>query len=184
MTRKEGSGLRTARKVWTMEDFLPLCIEEGECLLWQGGKTARGFPYFYRGSEKVNLRPFIFGVVLGKRIREGFQISVRCGHRECISDKCLVEKSVSKIRKDVHAAMRQDPAQYAKTRNGALAAGLSKLDMTRALEIRASNLSRAELAAAYGVSDRTIYDIKREAIYKTPKVANSIFNLAATMGVS
>lgn len=170
----EGAGLRVA-KPWTMASIQFRSIEEGNCLLWDCACTPKGFPYAYMGSLKVNLRPFVYTQILGKRIFAGSVVSVSCGNRRCLSEHCLQQKTLSRVRKDSHAALKLDPVSHAKTRHGIKAAGLMKLDMTKAIEIRQSSRTTNELAADYGVTPRTIQEIRKGDTYAAPRVASSVF---------
>jgi hypothetical protein len=183
MTRKEGAGLRTARKVWTMDDIRAKCDEVGECLLWKGAVDAYGYPRAHIDGRSQLLRPFIWREIQGKELRKGYRLSIRCGNRLCLGESCLVMRSY-KIVAQLHGeAAKQNPLMVARFREGARKSGLSKLTADIAAEIRASGASDEDVALRYGICRSTAGRIRRGDIWAAPKVANSIFNLAASMGV-
>jgi hypothetical protein len=185
--RKEGSGIRTRRvypvaKAWTYEEILLHCLEEGECLVWFGPLN-KGVPYIRHEGRQVSLRPFVYVNLWGKRLLGGYQVVPSCGNPKCLARECLVARTHSKINTERAERWESDPGYMRRKRAVAKRAGISKLDDERAAQIRADDRPAKEIAAEQGVHQATIHRIKRGTTWAGPKVANSVFNLAASMGV-
>lgn len=64
------------------------CDEEGDCWIWKQGCSDSGMPQISVGSKTCNVRRLVYAEVHGC-IPEGKRVSPRCGHKQCVSPKCL-----------------------------------------------------------------------------------------------
>lgn len=69
--------------VHTMETITERCEEEGECLIWQAGKS-HGTPALRHGDRTVQVRRYIFEVLQGKKVPKGMLISFCCDNIDCV----------------------------------------------------------------------------------------------------
>lgn len=65
------------------------CVEEGECLLWQGGTTPAGMPTMHHGKQtKAMVRRVLFAAFYGE-VPEGKLVTPMCGNKLCLARKHL-----------------------------------------------------------------------------------------------
>jgi len=165
----------TTCRTWTLEIVRRFCIEEGECLLWQGPVTPHGYPKAHVNGQPKSMRTYVFCELLGKRKPEGRQVVTRCGNQLCLSEKCLTTKTRSDaVSQAVARKFALDPIF---ARNLRLRSPKVKLNEHLAAEIRKSSLPHSEVAAQYGISRETARQIRRGETWKSTSPVNSIFNL-------
>lgn len=162
--------------VWTRETVYSRCDEMGECQIWREGVTASGSPRArVNGSGTTNIRNFMFTEVMGRKILPGCTIQPKCGNPRCVSEECLVQISMSTMRKNIAKRLKATPYGMLAFQKAAQRAGFSTLGPAKASEIRRSDRPARELAEAYGVDLRTIHRVRKHEIWAP--VASSIFNL-------
>lgn len=178
MNRQEGAGLRTARKAWTMEDIHARCDEVGECLLWKFATDECGRPVAYMGGLHTSVRKFVYAQG-GNVIRANYFPIPRCGDKRCLSHLVLTHRSV--LNSNSRARSLMIPAtRYAHQMRG----NFAKLNPEIAAQIRLSEESEQVWAERLGVEQRAIKRIRAYETWKPAPVANSVFSLAASMGVA
>ncbi len=77
-----------AIKTHTLESLHARCVEEGDCLLWQGGCDGHGRPQCRHGGKTCYVRRVMRELVDGKPVPTGRVVPASCGNRLCVSPKC------------------------------------------------------------------------------------------------
>lgn len=163
------------RPAWTMDDIRARSDEVGDCLIWNGSICNNGYPRCHCDGDTRQLRPFVYGKILGKELRAGYRVSTRCGSKLCLSEHCLVIRS-NKLIATLSAEKRmRNPISMQRCREGAKRAGHAKFDSAMAEEIRSAPGTRRERAQRYGCDESTIGRLDRRDSYGTAPVATSVF---------
>jgi hypothetical protein len=66
-----------------VEDIQGRCIEEGDCLIWQG-RTKQGMPVFCPNGSTVSARKALYEAIRGP-VPAGKLVSATCGHPQCMA---------------------------------------------------------------------------------------------------
>lgn len=147
----------------TMETIRARCVEEGDCLIWQGGK-AHGSPYLMAkidGKRKsMAVRRYIAEVLQGRTVPPGRVVSMGCDCLDCVNPdhirvytrQQLVTRSANRTR------FGEDPARKAKI--SAKKREQSKLTWNDVQEIRASSESSRTMSRRTGIPFATIQGIR------------------------
>lgn len=131
--------------------------ELGECWIWLGATMRHGYGKVRRGNRWVAAHRYAFSLDRGRNPDE--QVLHECDNPRCVRPSHLSEGSQKKNIADMDARGRR------KTNFSAVA----KLSFAIAEEIREKSshgVSRAELAATYGVTKPTINAIVAGRIWK------------------
>lgn len=179
---KEGTGKRV-RKAWTMEDVERRCTPYGECLLWHLSLNSGGHAVSHIAGKSWLVRRYIFTQLMGRRLKEGDLLAVKCREPRCMAPGCLVVRDASRILKDAYRDIMADETQMRKRQRFAKNVGFAKLNHETAQSIRARGMTIKEVMSEYGLSDTSARQILSGKSWREPPVANSIFSLAASMGV-
>jgi hypothetical protein len=168
-------GKRKRRNTWNMDEVRARSEEVGNCLIWRQSVNSGGAPSASVRGKTMTVRRLVYVELLGKEIRSGKRLTVRCHNPLCVSDHCIVQQSVSLILREARQrALACDPMTIRREQR---ASSQAKLTPEIAAQIRASAESSIELAKHYGVHPETIRGIRRGRTYVMPKVvANSVFN--------
>jgi hypothetical protein len=74
------------------------CIEEGDCLIWQGSVTDSGMPRVnIDGKNGILVRRAVYAELHGS-IPDGKVITPICGHKRCLAEHHLQAMTVAKSR--------------------------------------------------------------------------------------
>jgi hypothetical protein len=66
------------------------CVEDGDCLIWQGAVTQHGMPYMlHNGSNKAMVRRVLFAAFYGE-VPAGKLVTPTCLDKRCMGKKHLV----------------------------------------------------------------------------------------------
>lgn len=128
------------------------CVEEGDCLLWQGAMSSGYSPTMRIDGTHINIRQAIYRES-GREIPKGKGVVCRLGVRRCVAEEHL--KTVNRGSKP---GTKWTPAQRA--RMAVTSQARSSLDWEKVNEIRASEMPSERIAEMYGVADRTIRAIR------------------------
>lgn len=181
---KEGSGIRVhTPKAWTMADVERRCTHYGECLLWNLSLNSGGHAVAHIAGKSYLVRRYVYTELMGRRLREGELLAVKCKEPRCMAPGCLVARNASRILKDAYVDIMKDETQLRKRQRFATKVGFAKLDHETAQSIRARGLTTKQVMAEYGLSDTSARQILSGKSWRAPRVANSVFNLAASLGV-
>jgi len=72
----------------TIERITANCVEEGDCLLWQGGCDGHGRPQCRHGGKTCYVRRVMRELVDGRAVPPGRVVPAACGNRLCVSPRC------------------------------------------------------------------------------------------------
>jgi hypothetical protein len=161
------------------------CVEEGDCLVWNGARTyingsdRNGYPTGYHEGKKVLLRRLVWELTNAKSTPKGYVVVAKCGGRLCLNPAHIeaIPKAEHGKRLSQAGAYSSPAATAAKTRAVRARANLSA---EKAAAIRASSEATAVLADRYSVSHSTIRMVRNGRIWADkPRtmVANSVFAL-------
>lgn len=79
------------------------CVEEGDCLIWQGARSDSGQPCMHHnGKTRAMVRRVLYAEVNGVEIPDDRCVITTCGQRLCLNPKHLKEVSRGEVR--THAA--------------------------------------------------------------------------------
>ncbi|GKS85836.1 hypothetical protein AVMA1855_16810 [Acidovorax sp. SUPP1855] len=144
----------------TLEQLHARCIEDGDCLLWQGGLSkSAGHPKFNNRSA----RRLVYELAHGP-IPAGRNITVTC---DCIS--CLNPEHLALTTK-AEASRKANACPSVRAKKSVASAKASrpkgKLTIEIAREIRASTGTCDELAAVYSVDRTLISKVRRGSAWR------------------
>lgn len=147
--------------VYLIDRLRHRCVEDGDCLIWQGDVAAgcKAPKYYFKG-RRIPLRTAMWeelhGALPAKR-----RVGMKCGTTRCIEPTHMTLRTRSQelkgIKRTVVTLQRISAARRAR----------SKLTAADCIEIRASNLSQYKLAALYGVSQKSISRVIRHETFQT-----------------
>jgi hypothetical protein len=144
---------------YLMDKILSRCVEEGDCLLWQGCLAAGYCPCVRYQGVTINVRRWLWAQHGKKLPAKGKAVVVKCKDRRCVALEHLAEGHRGGRKGD-----RRTPAYALKM--AALRQAQSTLTMHDVEQIRASNLPAKELGAQYGKCERTIQNIVAGSTWK------------------
>lgn len=128
-----------------MEFFSRITKQSDGCHIWVGAKLPRGYgvyrPYGRRGKRRYAHR-HAWEIANGP-IPEGMAICHRCDNPSCVNPDHLFMGTQADNMRDMAAKRRSTFGE---------ANSQAKLKYSQVLEIRASRVSRREVAALYGIS--------------------------------
>lgn len=142
---------------------------DGECWRWIGAKQARGQTPAMSWQGKVgNVRRFILieqGVPM-----KGYLATTSCGNADCVNQKHVTRTTRTKM--SISSAAAMDAAKKAlramRTADGLRNSSKKamKLNMEQANAIREDDRPQRTIAADYGITQHTVYSIKRNMIWR------------------
>lgn len=139
------------------EEILGNCIEEGDCLLWQGGMSGGTYPCMRFDGKFANVRTVLWRAS-GRSLPAGKFVGVRCQNKRCVG--CLyLKKSRSEGSTPRLAVHRRSMSMKARLTHGKLTEAVVR-------EIRISSESSSALAARYSVVKSTINDARYGRTWK------------------
>jgi hypothetical protein len=167
---------------WTIKTVQDRCKEDGLCWVWTQCINDAGYPIgTINGKRGSSVRKFLYTELLGKRLTNGHVITSRCHNKRCVSPDCLVQRTRGDILRDMYArGARTADAGYIYRQRKAIndRPDYVKLDQEKAREIRArlaDGEAVSSLAAAFGVSEPTIRDIRRNRSWREFATNSSVF---------
>ena len=81
----------------TMETIAARCIEEGDCLLWQGAISKPSKPVMQTGRKLIPVRRYIFTELLGKKVKPGHLVSFTCDNDLCVHEGHIDQMTRSEL---------------------------------------------------------------------------------------
>lgn len=141
------------------------CKVEDGCWIWTGAvSTSRNHK---KPVMNVNDKTVAVRRIVAQEI--GLDVSVKraslnCGNHLCVSPYCVVSRSQKEVaqRCSDNLQHQKRPSRNVKQRDNKA----KKMSIEIAREIRASELSTADLAAAHGISLSHVCNIRRHACWK------------------
>jgi hypothetical protein len=143
------------RTIHTVESLQAYC----------GNKTPQVM-YHTQGKRKMySVRRLIRELQTGRAQADGHYTN-SCGNHLCVSPNHVLYKTVKNHLRDMAKGRTHTPVTSFKKRQVRIDLGLTKLDMKKAEEIRASNLKLRELAEEYKVNISMIKRIRTNKAWK------------------
>lgn len=144
----------------TLEKIHARCIEDGDCLRWQGGLSkSSGHPKF----NNLSARRLVYQLAKGP-IPANLYITVNCGCETCLSPEHLA------LTTKAQAAKKANQCPTVRMRKAIASAkahrGKGKLTMEDARSIRHATGTCDELAAVYGVDRTRISQVRTGAAWR------------------
>lgn len=78
---------------YLMDRIRHKCLEDGDCLIWQGDKSVDGVPRYYIDRKRKNLRHLLWVEKNGREPDAGKRVGVRCKRAGCVAEDHLVARS-------------------------------------------------------------------------------------------
>jgi len=144
----------------TLDEIKARCVEEGDCLIWQGYISRGGSPIAWDPASKkhASVRKAVLRLG-GKEAKEGYTPACICGTRGCVSPEHLRLMSLSRYARKVLAPRANTPLRKAK-----IAATWRKrharLTAADVHELRTGEEPSAKAAQRLGVSVGTVNNIR------------------------
>ena len=170
---KNAKPARSPRTEQLIADTLALTLvcdrteEYGDCHLWTGATTERGYPIHKLAGHPCQLvRRTVFRLCGGVLVPRQ-PVDVRCGEVRCLNPEHMFQSSTKAVAKK--AAKRgawSGLARAAKISASRRKGANIKLDEARAALIRNSEESGPVLAARHGINKSLANNIKRGAAWK------------------
>jgi hypothetical protein len=153
---------RPDRAPVTMDIIRSKCIEDGDCLVWQAGKSsaeASGIPYMKAEGKTVPVRRWIAENVLKLQVK-GKLASTSCANSACVEPEHIAMKTRTKLQKDTvnRTLYHLNPVRNAKLAKAARARSPHPPEMVE--KIRAAEGSHKAIARELGVSFDMVNRIK------------------------
>ena len=152
----------------TLDAIHAQCIEEGDCLLWDGRLTSTGHPVFNADGRQWLIKREVFFLTHGwLPDGSGQVVASSCDHTTCceplhlacITRGQLVKRSYQK---------RNVAAEYGKRLAARIRQGGTKLDLEIARAIRCDERTHAVVADERGVSHSLVAKIRQGQIWREP----------------
>lgn len=153
---------------WSLDSIHALCVEEGECLLWQGRLTSTGHPIHNADGHQQLIKREVFLLTHGW-LPEGTTqvVASNCGQRRCCEPLHLACITRGQLVKRSYKT-RNVAAEYGKRLAAKIRQGGTKLDLEIARAIRSDDRTHAVVAAALGVSHSLVSKIRQGQIWREP----------------
>lgn len=177
--------ISTMSKQQMLEKIKRFIVEEGECWIWSGRISPRGYPLMYvdgvRPAQSVRRVSLIAsGVNVGK----GAPVKTKCGNRLCVNPDCCVKTTWTGVRKDYYQSGAYDSAaKLVRAENARQQNHLARgtVTMENAIVIRQSGLSAEEEAKKHGTSVDMILKVRTGRACKDRSA--SVFNPFSVLGM-
>ncbi len=130
------------------------CIEDGDCLIWQGAMNERG-PSMKVGGKQYSVRQAVIVNRTGKPFPKGWVATVSCKRKACLEHVVAMTRAAfnTKLNKQANP-MRSRRVASAKRAN-------SRLSQEAVLAIRLDDRPMAVVAAEHGISTAYGYMLRR-----------------------
>ena len=160
----------------TVETLRAKCVEEGECLLWQGRVSNHGVPMVRHAGQHTAVRRALWQL-LGRRPLAARQIvSTTCGNLTCCHPDHLRVTTQADLLRRITQGGKAETLRVA--RMTAAARARAKINLATANAIRASDRPSAELARDVGLSVGMVNQIRRGAKWRAGSPMGALLGLA------
>lgn len=159
----------------TLQHVHDRCIEEGDCLLWQGTTTSNRYPAATVNAKRVLLSRWVLKQA-GRTFGANQVATATCGNRLCLNPEHLeiITRATSVRRSYVNR--RHD---YPSRLRSAISNGTAKLDWDKVRAIRAlpeEQRKPDEIAVRYGISRRAVQDVIKGDSWRELVAGASVFS--------
>lgn len=161
-------------------DTLHMYADEcGGCLLWKQGVNSQGYPQAHLdGKPGQMVRRYVFLCLMGRTLRKGERVAVRCGTKLCISPVCMFQETYSRsLARSYEAGKRHTVVEYGKRFLDAQAR-LAKLDWEQVDALRAlpADVSHAAAARMFCIHPKTASKVRRGITWRDAARSSSVFS--------
>lgn len=164
----------------TLESVRARCREDGDCLLWTGTLTSKGYPTAKHQGRRVQVRRWLYDVTNDKPLRRDQYPCVTCDQKLCLNREHLVAKSKGGYMKlAAENGVYSTPEKLRKLEQSMRASINAKLDIHKARQIRrryAAGETSHALGREFNVHHSVITAIAANRAWR--EVATSVFNWA------
>lgn len=147
-----------AGQTHTLETIHARCIEEGDCWLWQAGKS-NGSPAIRHGKKTVAVRLYIATVLQGKNTT-GRLVTMCCDSIDCVAPAHIVTWRRKQLQRFTAKRTGYARKPEYRARQAAARQKNSALDWDKVRAIRASTGSTRDIARQFGERQSTIQSIR------------------------
>lgn len=168
----------------TVASLTAACIEDGDCLIWQGSKTTEGAPRIKADDDSrrsVRARRRMFELHGGQTTKRQPNVIATCWHPLCIAPEHLAAVSRKEQMLRAAAAGRlRVPSRDAAQRRIKRADPSAKLTMAKAREIRSRYFAGAtlvSLAAEFDVHVSLIHRVVHNKAWAEGAANSSVFSM-------
>lgn len=173
----------------TVESLLARCVEDGDCMVWQGGTTTDGAPVVCVRREDgrrqgMRVRRLMFQL-LGQPIpRKRPYIIASCWHDRCVAPEHLRPANRREQMLGAVQAGRCDSLGRSAKQREVKRATQAKLSLDTARQIRhryaEGDVTLVALAAEHGVHPSLIHRIVQHRAWQETAANSSVFNWRPT----
>lgn len=169
----------------TKENLHWYCTQDGDCLLWKLGTNKQGYPQAHLGGKGGQMvRRYVYTEIMGRTLNSGKRVSARCGNRLCCSPDHLFQETHSQTLKRCYQdGTRSAKLEYVRRLEAFLKHRPVKLSFEKAREIRSRprEVTHAELAREYGVTEHAIRRVRNGTSWKDNFAASSVFTYSGML---
>ena len=163
----------------TLDQLHMYCTQCGTCLLWNLGVNSTGYPQAnIEGKPGQMVRRHIFLNLLGRTLKKGERVASRCDRKLCVEPSCLYAESHGKtLSRAYRAGKRMGALEYARRLDASRGTGMAKLtwEQVHAIRCEPDTRTHTSIAEEYGMSHKSISEIRRGITWKTSASASSVF---------
>lgn len=136
------------------------CVEEGECILWQGWTNSSGNPIYWDGGKTKQLRRLVAEKVSGIKLRDGDRAFMTCRNVACLEPSHIAKGKGTEWSRGMPKSLAQNKKISDDRRSK------SRLSMDDIREIRASDLGHSAVGKKYGIDRGHVMKIRNHDIWK------------------
>lgn len=169
--------------VLDLEGIRALCVEVGNCWIWQQGTTSSGQPLIRWGTTSVTVRRKVFELDRGRPAHPGWFVVSKCVDKMCVAPGCAVDLSGADYRRHLNRiGALNGPAHNAAKTIAVRRRSMTKLDAEKVADIKrrvAAGEDRGAVSSIYGISRHWCNRIARGEGWQTGLPGSSVFNQRA-----
>lgn len=152
-------------QVHTLDTIRERIVEEGDCWLWQAGKS-HDTPALRHDGRVIQVRRYIVEVLQGKTVPKGMLVSCRCENLDCVNPDHI--RIFTRAQLQAHTAKRTqygaDPLRSMRLARAKQAA--SKLTWEQVREIRAMEGTDKGIARKLGLNFSLVNCIRKHRTWR------------------
>lgn len=149
----------------TLDRIKARCIEEGDCLIWQGALSKQGFPSMKFEGKSTTVRRVVMKLS-GSPAASRQPVVCSCDEKKCVKLEHLKRSTIKKVsRKAVKTGYLSSLARRANVSATKRKSEKARLTIEKAREIRASDETGVALAKRYGVDETIIGRVRRGKLW-------------------
>lgn len=157
-------------------------VEEGDCWLWQAGKS-HGTPALRHDGRIVQVRRFIAEVLQGRTVPGGRMVSMTCDNLDCVNPAHIGIYTRKQLQQRTAARTQYGSDMARNLKIARIKQQASSLDWQKVREIRAMEGSIRQVARELGMNFDTVRLIRQGITWKEASPFAGLFTrLAANDG--